>query len=224
MKAICKRLYKDMEQCNEAIEGITKVEQRMLSDVRLNPHGRGDTLKQMIEVIANVVTDLQSHTKSLRVNQDITFIGPMKRFYGVYNHVDFHARQRAAKLSELEKQQAKLEKLEKRPPQSNSQVKVDLAQRAVLTARAEYERIHSRLMYEVPELCEQRVGYYETCLRASIKAQALYYHQCSLTLRAGLVKVRGEGGMATQEELTQLTAKYLDDIKALSIVGNVASS
>ena len=98
------------------------------------------------------------------------------------------------------------------------------AQRAVSTARGDYERIHSRLMYEVPELCEQRVGYYETCVRASIKAQALYYHQCSLTFRAGLVRVRGEGGVATQEELTQLTSKYLDDIKALSIVGTVVSS
>ena len=39
-----------------------------------------DYLCLQIEVIASVVTDLQSHTKSLRVNQDITFIGPMKRY------------------------------------------------------------------------------------------------------------------------------------------------
>lgn len=214
-----------MEQCNNAIEGITKVEQKMLSDLRLNPHGRGESLKQMIDAITSVVTDLQSHTKTLRINLDITFIGPMKRFYRVYNHIDFHARQRSAKLSELEKQQAKLEKMEKKPSQSNNQVKIDMTQRAVSTARADYERIHSRLMFEVPELCEQRVTYYETCMRATIKAQALYYHQCSLIFRNSLAKVRGEeGSMATQEELTQLTAKYLEDLRALSIVGNIASS
>ena len=99
------------------------------------------------------------------------------------------------------------------------------AQRAVSTARADYERIHSRLMYEVPQLCDQRVAYYETCMKASIRSQALYYHHCSQTFRSGLSKARGENGVATREELTQLTTKYLDDIKALSIVGgSVATS
>lgn len=45
------------------------------------------------------------------------------------------------------------------------------SQRAVTTARTDYERVHDRLMLEVPQLLEGRVEYFDVCLAAVMKAQ-----------------------------------------------------
>ena len=42
------------------------------------------------------------------------------------------------------------------------------------TARSDYERVHDRLMLEVPMLLENRVGYFDTCLVAIMKAQVIH--------------------------------------------------
>ena len=45
------------------------------------------------------------------------------------------------------------------------------SQRAVTTARADYERVHDRLMLEIPQLLEGRVDYFDVCLFAVMNAQ-----------------------------------------------------
>lgn len=50
--------------------------------------------------------------------------------------------------------------------------------RALASARTDYERIHDRLMQEIPQLLEGRVDYFDTCLFAVIKAQVCLFLYC----------------------------------------------
>lgn len=54
--------------------------------------------------------------------------------------------------------------------------------RAVSSARSDYERVHSRVMAEMPELYDGRVAYFDLCLQAVIKAQVrqLSHHTHSM--------------------------------------------
>ena len=94
---------------------------------------------------------------------------------------------------DYERQQVKLERQGKRTSSSLSQLsgnqsKLELvgifytlfhcvhsypmqSHRAVATSRADYERVHDRLMLEVPQLLDNRVDYFDTCLSAVMKAQ-----------------------------------------------------
>lgn len=45
------------------------------------------------------------------------------------------------------------------------------SQRTVTTARADYERVHDRLMLEIPQLVDQRKSYFGACLQAVVNAQ-----------------------------------------------------
>jgi len=123
--------------------------------------------------------------------------------------------------------------------------------RAVSSARSDYERVHSRVMAEMPELYDGRVGYFDLCLQAVIKAQvrqlsyhthsmlwswsyafpplnslqALYYQECSGTLRESLGKLQGGStDLMSEEEIVKTTEKHLADIRALSIVGDTPGS
>ena len=44
-------------------------------------------------------------------------------------------------------------------------------QRSLSSAKADYERVHGRVMHDMPQLYENRLGYFDHCLQAVIKAQ-----------------------------------------------------
>lgn len=225
MQAVSKRMYKDMQKCNEAETALTRAGQKVVLDIKTSPLGRTDPLKSTAEVLGGITDDMHGHCKTLRYNQEVTFTEPIKKFNNVYKHVEFHARQRELKLQEYEKQQAKLEKVGRKsstqPPPPGTQVKLELTQRAVASTKADYSRVHSRMMQEMPVLYEGRVDYFDHCLQAVIKAQALYYHECSETLLAGLSKLQnGSCDLRSEEDISRTTEKHLADIRALSIVGS----
>ena len=98
-------------------------------------------------------------------------------------------------MQEFDKQQSKLDKIQSRKgtqTQPGAQAKLDLVllqpscfervdvyicvcllqtQRSVASAKADYERVHSRLMHDIPQLLDNRLGYFDQCLQAVIKAQ-----------------------------------------------------
>ena len=43
--------------------------------------------------------------------------------------------------------------------------------RSLASAKADYERVHGRLMHDMPQLYDNRLGYFDQCLQAVIKAQ-----------------------------------------------------
>lgn len=47
--------------------------------------------------------------------------------------------------------------------------------RALSSAKQDYERVHGRMMQEMPELYEGRVEYFDLSLQAVIKAQVYQY-------------------------------------------------
>lgn len=175
-----------------------------------------------VEALTGLMEELHTHTRTLKANEDATFTEPVRRFNNVYKHVEFHAKQRELKLQEYEKQQARLEKLERKALSQSGpgmQAKLDQTQRALTSSRADYERVQSRMMQEMPVLYQQRVGYFEFCLQAAIKSQALHYRECSRSLHDTLSKLRGSSELMTEEEITRNTEKCLADIRSLSIVG-----
>ena len=48
-------------------------------------------------------------------------------------------------------------------------------QRSLCSSRAEYDRIHQRMLQELPQVLEERVEYFEHCLQAVIEAQVHIY-------------------------------------------------
>ena len=131
------------------------------------------------------------------------------------------------------------------------QTKLDQTQRALTSAKTDYERVHQRMMAEIPELFEGRVGYFEHCVEAVIQtqvrsplmlyhgscsppspssplspspsSQALHYHKCSETLLEGFSKLHGSAELMSEEELAETTEQCLTDLRALSIVGGASS-
>jgi len=222
MQAVSKRMYKDMRKCNNSETALVRAGQKLVSDIKACPLGRTEPLKQTVEVLGGMVDELNAHSKALKTNQELTFTEPMKKFNNVYKHVEFHARQRELKLQEYEKQQSRLEKLERK---AGVQARLDVMHRAVSSARSDYERVHSRVMAEMPELYDGRVAYFDLCLQAVIKAQALYYRECSGTLCESLGKLQGGStDLMSEEEIVKTTEKHLADIRALSIVGDTPGS
>lgn len=56
-------------------------------------------------------------------------------------------------------------------------------QRSLSSSRADYDRIHQRMMQELPQVLETRVCYFEHCLQAVIQAQVhthIYTHNALL--------------------------------------------
>lgn len=107
-------------------------------------------------------------------------------------------------MQEYDKQQAKLDKVGRKTTQTQpgAQAKLDLVhtddtllkeqvyinfvcldtqlQRSLASAKADYERVHGRLMQDMPQLYENRLGYFDHCLHAVIKAQVRYLCDDSL--------------------------------------------
>lgn len=225
MQAVSKRMYKDMRKCNDSETALVRAGQKVVSDIKNSPLGRSEPLKHSAEVLGGMMEELATHSRTLKNNQEVTFTEPIKKFNNVYKHVEFHAKQRELKLQEFEKQQAKLEKLERKATTQSwtqgaaLQAKLEQTQRALSSARSDYDRVHSRMMQEMPELYEGRVGYFDLCLQAVIKSQALHYQDCSRTLHAGLTKLQGSSELMSEEEIAKTTERHLADIRALSIVG-----
>jgi hypothetical protein len=228
MQAVSKRMYKDMRKCNECEAALIRAGQRLVTEVKTSPHGKTEPLRNTMEVFGGAMEELSAHAKILKTNQDTTFSEPMKRYSNVYKHVEFHARQRELKLQEFEKQQSRLDKLEKKQStayssQSSSlagmQAKLELTQRNLSLSRADYDRIHQRMMQELPKVMEGRVGYFEHCLQAIIEAQVLYYHDCAKSLCSCLEQLTGTSEVPEDHELKTTSDKLLTEIRALSIVG-----
>lgn len=119
------------------------------------------------------------------------------------------------------------------------------SQRAVTTARTDYERVHERLMSEVPQLLEGRIEYFDVCVMAVMNAQvifylfffffcahflyvyavlqSLYYKECSSSIQSGLESLQDyEDVHSCEESIQQTTAADLAAIRMLSIVGSQA--
>ena len=59
--------------------------------------------------------------------------------------------------------------------------------RSLASSKADYERVHSRLMYDMPRLYENRVGYFDQCLQAVIKAQVRLENGTILNLKTMII-------------------------------------
>lgn len=228
MQAVSKRMYKDMRKCNDTETAWMRCGQRMVSDIKSSALGRSEPLKHTAESLNGVMEELHAHSKTLKTNQEITFSDPIKKFNGVYKHVEFHSKQRELKQQEYDKQQAKLDKQGRKttqPQQPGAQAKLDLLQRSLASAKADYERVHGRLMHDMPKLYDNRLAYFDHCLQAVIKAQALYYHDSSDSLYKVACSMQKElghtedGELMTEEQIMKTNDKYLDEIRGLSIVG-----
>lgn len=122
-------------------------------------------------------------------------------------------------------------------------------QRNLALSRADYDRIHQRMMQELPRVMEGRVAYFEHCLQAIIEAQVhtyinmfttrmlhtctcthahicahtctqvLYYHDCAQSLCSCLEQLTGSSEVPEDHELKTTSDKLLTEIQALSIVG-----
>lgn len=178
------------------------------------------------EILGSIIQSLHAHSRDLKGTQDAVFVDPLKRLMNVYKQVELQAKQREQKLQEYERQQAKLEKQGRKTTGSSQYQqqsgKLELSQRAVSTARADYERVHDRLMLEVPQLLEGRVEYFDICLVAVMKAQSLYYKECGSRLLDGLENLRSsdDRDALSEDSIEQTTAADLAAIRLLSIVGS----
>ena len=59
--------------------------------------------------------------------------------------------------------------------------------RSLASSKADYERVHSRLMHDMPQLYENRVGYFDQCLQAVIKAQVRLENGTILNLKTMII-------------------------------------
>jgi hypothetical protein len=181
MQAVSKRMCKDVKKSNDCEAALARAGQKMVSDARASSHGKTEPLKTSMEVLGGTMEEMAAHAKTMKANHDATFSEPMKRYSNVYKHVEFHARQRELKLQEFEKQQGRLDKLERKqsttsyPSQNSSpagmQAKLELTHRSLSSSRADYDRIHQRMMQELPQVLDGRVSYFEHCLQAVIEAR-----------------------------------------------------
>jgi hypothetical protein len=228
MQAVSKRMYKDMRKCNECEAALIRAGQRIVTDARSSSHRKTEPLKTAMEVLGGTMEELSGHAKTLKANHDATFSEPLKRYSNVYKHVEFHARQRELKLQEFEKQQGRLDKLERKhsasyPSQSSSpagmQAKLELTHRSLSSSRADYDRIHQRMMQELPRVLEGRVDYFEHCLQAIVEAQVLYYRDCAASLNSCVERLTGTAEVPEDHELQTASDKLLAEIRSLSIVG-----
>lgn len=124
-------------------------------------------------------------------------------------------KRRDQKLQEYERQQSKLEKMEKlnQPP-----AKLEAAQRALTAAKNDYENVHQRIMEDMPRLHNGRLVYYTPCLQSAIQSQQLYYFQSSKVLDDLLSRM---DPIPTDElELQQETEQLMDSFSKISIVGH----
>ena len=102
-------------------------------------------------------------------------------------------------LKEYERQQIKVEKQGRKASQfqqSGNLSKLDMvteihtvyfynyvafivqSQRAVMSARTDYERVHDRLMQEIPQLLDGRVDFFDACLFAILRTQVHFNEPC----------------------------------------------
>lgn len=212
MQTVSKRLYKEMSKCSDAESAQSKANGKLIFDLCANSSSKVEPLKSTVDEVSVCMDELQAHCKDHCSRQDITFNDPMKRFYSVYKHLEFHIKQRDARLQELERQQIKLDK--RQASTSVSATKMELTQRKLASKKSEYERINERLMTEMPQLYDGRIDFFEPCVTAVIQSQLLYHQQSAATLQETLSQI--ESDQEPQKPITE----YFNDIRSLSIIGN----
>ncbi|XP_065882969.1 bridging integrator 3 homolog [Dysidea avara] len=210
-----KKMYKEMKRCNEAQNALSKVRGKLGNELNSNVLSRHEPLKATVDQVNSSLSQLHKLNKDLISNQEKMFIDPLKRFCAMYGHVESQMKRREQKLQEYERQQSKLEKMEKLSPPP---AKIDATQRAVTASKTEYENVHQRLMEEMPKLHHGRLSYYTPCLKSAIQSQQLYYFQCARVLEETLSHM--DPIPVDEQELLQETNQLMDSFRKISIVGH----
>lgn len=220
----CKKLYKEVRRHEECANGLHRLERKMSSDLSNSPVCReyedNEDLRKIAEGYQSVVYQLGHATGDLTHLSQKTVVEPMKKLTAEFGAIAAALKKRDATLAECLKCQAKLEKLSKLDKSvAGNQAKIDLAKKAYLQCKDDFENQNRLLLLELPQFYEKRVDYFQPCLQALIRAQVDYYGE-STRLFTHLVSTNATTKYQTNDEFQEELEKNLSCIKTLSIVNS----
>ena len=179
----CKKLYKEERRHEECANGLQRLERKMSSDLSNSPLCReyedSEDLKKIAENYQSVVYQLGHATGDLTHLSQKTVVEPMKKLTAEFGAIAAALKKRDSALSECLKCQSKLEKLTKLEKTSGNLAKIELAKKAYLQSREDFDNQNRLLLLELLQFYEKGVDYFQPCLQALIRAQVDYFGESS---------------------------------------------
>lgn len=220
----CKKLYKEVRRHEECAAGMHRLERQMASDLSNSPLCReyDDTeeLRKIAEDYQSVVYQLGHATGDLAHLSQKTVVEPMKKLTAEFGAIAAALRKRDAALTECHKAQTKLDKALKAEKTGTNVVKAEQCKAALRTAKEDFDSQNRLLLLELPQFYEKRVDYFQPCLQALIRSQVDYYGESTRLFTHLVSKCPNSSVLRSDKDFQEDLEKNLDEIRALSIVGN----
>merc|ERR1739838_233771 len=197
-----KSLDRDIEREHRKLEHLEETTKKLQKDLKKCNESTHEFAAANLKVVATIKTAVE----------------PTKKVATVFPAANAEVRRRREKSEELEKLQAKVEKLREKERTGPNIVKLDLAEKQLGQVKQDFDHINDSLLRDFGEFDQRKTEYFQPSVEALMCAEALFFKDASNACEKALVGMSGPNAGSDYGSSQNVVQQKLNEIRTLSIV------
>merc|ERR1739838_27824 len=209
-----KKLQKDLKKCNESTHEFAAANLKVVATLKTSSlYAKDADFAGNVDRCFAAAKEVETAANSVVAVTTKTAVEPTKKLATVFPAANAEVRRRREKSEELEKLQAKVEKLREKERTGPNIVKLDLAEKQLGQVKQDFDHINDSLLRDFGEFDQRKTEYFQPSVEALMCAEALFFKDMSNSCEKALVGMSATADSDCSQDIVQ---QKLNEIKTLS--------